>query len=113
MTICNMSIEGGARAGLIAPDDTTFEYLARPAHAPADAAWDEAVERWRTLPTDDGAAYDRRSRSTPTRSSRWSPMARTLAWASRSRPGPLPGRPGGRRPAAGARARASKAELNE
>jgi 3-isopropylmalate/(R)-2-methylmalate dehydratase large subunit len=59
MTICNMSIEGGARAGLIAPDDTTFEYLHGRAHAPAGRAWDEAVARWRTLPTDDGATFDR------------------------------------------------------
>ncbi len=59
MTICNMSIEGGARAGLIAPDDTTFEYLAGRPHAPAGAAWDDAVRRWRALPTDDGATFDR------------------------------------------------------
>ncbi len=59
MTICNMSIEGGARAGLIAPDDTTFEYLAGRPYAPQGAAWDAAVEGWRTLPSDDGAAYDR------------------------------------------------------
>ena len=59
MTICNMSIEGGARAGLIAPDDTTFEYIHGRPHAPQGAAWDAAVERWRRLPTDDGAAYDR------------------------------------------------------
>src|SRR5437762_4459065 len=59
MTICNMSIEGGARAGLIAPDDTTFEYLAGRPHAPAGAAWDEAVRRWRSLPTDPDATYDR------------------------------------------------------
>jgi 3-isopropylmalate/(R)-2-methylmalate dehydratase large subunit len=59
MTICNMSIEGGARAGLIAPDDTTFEYLVGRPHAPAGAAWDAAVERWRTLPTDDGATFDK------------------------------------------------------
>jgi 3-isopropylmalate/(R)-2-methylmalate dehydratase large subunit len=59
MTICNMSIEGGARAGLIAPDDTTFEYLHGRSHAPREAAWDAAVERWRTLPSDDGATYDR------------------------------------------------------
>ncbi|MHB8398293.1 MAG: 3-isopropylmalate dehydratase large subunit [Candidatus Limnocylindrales bacterium] len=59
MTICNMSIEGGARAGLIAPDDTTFEYLHGRRHAPQGAAWDAAIARWRTLPTDDGAAYDR------------------------------------------------------
>ena len=59
MTICNMSIEGGARAGLIAPDDTTFEYLHGRRHAPQGAAWDAAVERWRGLPTDEGAAYDK------------------------------------------------------
>jgi 3-isopropylmalate/(R)-2-methylmalate dehydratase large subunit len=59
MTICNMSIEGGARAGLIAPDDTTFEYLAGRTHAPSGPAWDTTVARWRTLPTDDGAGFDR------------------------------------------------------
>ena len=59
MTICNMSIEGGARAGLIAPDDTTFEYLNGRTHAPRGTAWDAAVERWRKLPTDDGASFDR------------------------------------------------------
>jgi 3-isopropylmalate/(R)-2-methylmalate dehydratase large subunit len=59
MTICNMSIEGGARAGLIAPDDTTFEFLHGRAHAPHGPAWDSAVETWRRLPTDDGATFDR------------------------------------------------------
>ncbi|MBI3747141.1 MAG: 3-isopropylmalate dehydratase large subunit [Chloroflexi bacterium] len=59
MTICNMSIEGGARAGLIAPDDTTFEYLHGRTHAPHGPAWDLAVETWRRLPTDDWAAFDR------------------------------------------------------
>ena len=59
MTICNMSIEGGARAGLIAPDDTTFEYLHGRAHAPHGPAWDQAVEGWRRLPTDDDAAFDK------------------------------------------------------
>ncbi|MEW5991041.1 MAG: 3-isopropylmalate dehydratase large subunit [Chloroflexota bacterium] len=59
MTICNMSIEGGARAGLTAPDDTTFEYLHGRPHAPHGPAWDRAVEAWRTLPTDDGAVFDR------------------------------------------------------
>ena len=59
MTICNMSIEGGARAGLIAPDDTTFEYVHGRPHAPQGAAWDAAVERWRRLPTDDGATFDK------------------------------------------------------
>jgi 3-isopropylmalate/(R)-2-methylmalate dehydratase large subunit len=59
MTICNMSIEGGARAGLVAPDDTTFEYVHGRRHAPQGAAWDAAVARWRLLPTDDGATFDR------------------------------------------------------
>ncbi len=59
MTICNMSIEGGARAGLIAPDETTFAYLAGRPHAPQGSDWDRAIERWRGLPTDDGAAFDR------------------------------------------------------
>jgi 3-isopropylmalate/(R)-2-methylmalate dehydratase large subunit len=58
MTICNMSIEGGARAGLIAPDDTTFQYLSGREFAPKGAAWDQAVARWKQLPSDDGAHYD-------------------------------------------------------
>jgi len=59
MTVCNMSIEAGARAGLVAPDDTTYEYLAGRTYSPKGAAWDAAVARWRTLPTDEGATYDR------------------------------------------------------
>ncbi len=59
MTVCNMSIEGGARAGMIAPDDTTFEYLAGREFAPKGAAWEESVKRWKQLPTDEGALYDR------------------------------------------------------
>jgi 3-isopropylmalate/(R)-2-methylmalate dehydratase large subunit len=59
MTVCNMSIEGGARAGLIAPDDTTYEFLAGRRLAPKGAAWDAAVARWRQLPTDEGAVYDK------------------------------------------------------
>ncbi|HEY6608303.1 MAG TPA: 3-isopropylmalate dehydratase large subunit [Candidatus Limnocylindria bacterium] len=59
MTICNMSIEGGARAGLVAPDEVTFEYVAGRPHAPAGAAWDAAVDAWRHLPTDEDAAFDR------------------------------------------------------
>jgi 3-isopropylmalate/(R)-2-methylmalate dehydratase large subunit len=59
MTICNMSIEGGARAGLIAPDETTFAYVEGRPHAPVATDWDVAVARWRTLPSDDGAVYDR------------------------------------------------------
>jgi 3-isopropylmalate/(R)-2-methylmalate dehydratase large subunit len=59
MTICNMSIEGGARAGMIAPDDATFEYLHGRAFAPKGADWDKAVAKWKTLPTDEGATYDK------------------------------------------------------
>ena len=58
MTICNMSIEAGARAGMVAPDETTFEYLKGRPHAPEGADWDAAVEYWKTLPTDDGAVFD-------------------------------------------------------
>ena len=58
MTVCNMSIEAGARAGLIAPDDATFEYIAGKPHAPKSEAWDRAVAEWRQLPTDEGATYD-------------------------------------------------------
>jgi 3-isopropylmalate/(R)-2-methylmalate dehydratase large subunit len=59
MTICNMSIEGGARAGLIAPDETTFNYLKGREHSPKGEDWEKAVIRWKSLPTDDGAAYDK------------------------------------------------------
>ncbi|MDX2268766.1 MAG: 3-isopropylmalate dehydratase large subunit [Bryobacter sp.] len=58
MTVCNMSIEGGARAGLIAPDDATFAYLHGRPFAPKGKAWDAAVERWQQLPTDEGAEFD-------------------------------------------------------
>lgn len=58
MTICNMSIEAGARAGMIAPDEKTFDYVKGRDHAPQGADWDAAVEYWRTLPTDDGAVFD-------------------------------------------------------
>ena len=59
MTLCNMSIEGGARAGLVAPDETTFEYLKGRPRAPQGADWDAAVARWKTLPSDEGATYDK------------------------------------------------------
>lgn len=58
MTVCNMSIEGGARAGLIAPDETTFEYLRGRDYVPQGEAFDRAVDEWKKLVTDDGAAYD-------------------------------------------------------
>lgn len=59
MTVCNMSIEAGARAGLIAPDETTFAYLKGRPFVPSDEAWDRAVERWSALPGDDGAVFDK------------------------------------------------------
>jgi 3-isopropylmalate/(R)-2-methylmalate dehydratase large subunit len=59
MTVCNMSIEGGARAGLIAPDETTFEYLRDRPHAPGGEDWDRAMEDWISLPTDEGARFDK------------------------------------------------------
>src|SRR5438128_811290 len=59
MTVCNMSIEGGARAGMIAPDETTFAYLEGRPHAPKGAAWEQALDSWRSLRTDPGAAYDK------------------------------------------------------
>jgi 3-isopropylmalate/(R)-2-methylmalate dehydratase large subunit len=58
MTICNMSIEAGARAGMVAPDETTFAYVKGRQHAPKDADWDAAIEYWRTLPTDANAMFD-------------------------------------------------------
>ena len=58
LTVCNMSIEAGARAGLIAPDDVTFEYVRGRPHAPEGEGFDHAVAYWRTLPSDEGAAYD-------------------------------------------------------
>ncbi|WP_136606104.1 3-isopropylmalate dehydratase large subunit [Paenibacillus dokdonensis] len=58
MTVCNMSIEGGARAGMIAPDETTFEYLRGRQHVPAGSDYDSRVEEWKQLVTDEGAAYD-------------------------------------------------------
>lgn len=59
MTICNMSIEAGARAGMIAPDEVTFEYLKGRPHAPEGELWDQAVEYWKTLKTDDDAVFDK------------------------------------------------------
>jgi 3-isopropylmalate/(R)-2-methylmalate dehydratase large subunit len=59
MTVCNMSIEGGARAGMVAPDDATFAYLEGREHAPKGKAWEEALDNWRSLPTDPGASFDK------------------------------------------------------
>lgn len=58
MTVCNMSIEAGARAGMIAPDEKTFEYLMGRPHSPKGGAWEQAVAYWKTLPSDEGAVYD-------------------------------------------------------
>ena len=58
LTICNMSIEAGGRAGMIAPDDATYQYLAGKPYAPKGAEWDKAMARWKALPTDDGATFD-------------------------------------------------------
>ncbi|MEQ1772354.1 MAG: 3-isopropylmalate dehydratase large subunit [Burkholderiales bacterium] len=59
LTVCNMSIEAGARAGMVAPDDVTFQYLAGREYAPKGTQWDAALEMWRALPSDDGATFDR------------------------------------------------------
>ena len=59
MTVCNMSIEGGARAGMVAPDDTTYRYLEGRPYAPSGANWEKALEYWQSLPTDPGATYDK------------------------------------------------------
>jgi 3-isopropylmalate/(R)-2-methylmalate dehydratase large subunit len=59
MTVCNMSIEAGAKAGLIAPDDVTFAYVEGKRHAPTGAAWERALDAWRALPTDPGASFDK------------------------------------------------------
>ncbi|HEY3143140.1 MAG TPA: 3-isopropylmalate dehydratase large subunit [Acidimicrobiales bacterium] len=59
MTVCNMSIEAGAKAGLIAPDDVTFAYLEGRTHAPSGALWEQALEQWRSLTSDEGAAFDK------------------------------------------------------
>ena len=59
MTVCNMSIEGGARAGMVGPDDTTFEYIAGREYAPKEKAWDTALAAWKKLPTDPGATFDK------------------------------------------------------
>ena len=60
MTVCNMSIEAGARAGMISPDDTTFEYLAGREFAPRGEQWEKSLEKWKQLPSDEGAVYDSR-----------------------------------------------------
>ena len=92
MTICNMSIEAGARAGLIAPDETTFAYLEGRPGSPTGAAWEQALDRWRALPSDPDAVYDSEVEIDVARSRPRSPGGRTPAWSSRSR-GACPIRP--------------------
>ena len=58
MTVCNMSIEAGAKAGLIAPDETTFEYLKGRTHSPSDDQWEEAIEDWKSVATEEDAKFD-------------------------------------------------------
>src|ERR1700756_3535517 len=76
MTICNMSIEAGARAGMIAPDETTFAYLKGRRFSPKGEAWDRAVEHWRSLVTDTGATYDRELNIDPTK------LVPTVTWGT-------------------------------
>src|ERR1700751_2732317 len=59
MTLCNMSIEGGAGGGMVAPDETTIAYVAGRRYAPVGDAWGQALDRWRNLPTDEGATFDK------------------------------------------------------
>ena len=74
LTVCNMSIEGGAKAGMIAPDDATYEYISGRPYAPKGAAWDTALEAWRALPSDAGAHVRSRARAGGRATSpRWSP----------------------------------------
>ena len=83
MTLCNLNIEMGGRSGFVAPDDTTFQWLAGRPYAPQGAMWDRALAHWRTLKTDDGAEFDReRGARLRRRSSRKSPGAPIRAWCS-------------------------------
>ena len=103
MTVCNMSIEWGAKAGLIAPDQTTFDYIEGRPEAPKGADWDAAVAYWKTLVTDDDAEYDEEivlDASTMTPFVTWgtNPGQGVPLGAQRPQPGRLRGRPGpGRR----------------
>ena len=91
LTICNMSIEAGARAGMVAPDDITFAYLAGRPCSPKDGAWEEAVAEWRSLASDPEAVFDRRSRLRLRTSRRWSPGATARRTPRRSPAGrPIP-----------------------
>ena len=107
MTVCNMSIEAGARAGMIAPDETTFAYLQGRPHAPQGADWDAAVAYWRTLRTDDDATFDDEvvidaRRADAVRHLGHQPGPGRRRCAARSRPRPTSGRRRARRRRAGA-----------
>jgi len=106
MTVCNMSIEAGARAGMIGPDETTFEYLKGRDRAPKGDDWDAAVENWRSLRTDDDAEFDAEVHldasaltpfvtwgTNPGRASRWAPASRTRSRSSTRTSGSPPRRP--------------------
>ena len=83
MTVCNMSIEWGARAGMIAPDETTFAYVEGRELAPKGLDWERALDDWRSLASDPGAAYDRHVVVDVAELARRSPGGRTPAWSSR------------------------------
>ena len=107
MTVCNMSIEAGAKAGLIAPDEITFAYLEGRAHAPKGKDWEAALEHWRSLPTDEGATFDqerhhRRHHAAAVRLLGHQPRPGHRARPERARPRLLrrPGRPRRRPPGA-------------
>ena len=94
MTVCNMSIEAGARAGMVAPDDTTFAYLEGRQYAPTGAAWERALDDWRSLVTDDGAAFDKEvvldAADAPTARSRGAPTRRRPSPSTTSSRAPTP-----------------------
>ncbi len=107
LTVCNMSIEAGARAGLVAPDDMTFAYLEGRPHAPKGAAWEAALDYWRSLPTDADAVFDhevvaRRRDADPVRDLGHQPGPGAAAGVVGARPG-LVRRPGRSAPPPSAR----------
>ena len=92
MTICNMTIEGGGRAGMVAPDETTFDYVRGRPGAPGD--FEAAVEDWRELPTDEGASFDSEVEVDAAAISPMVTWGTTPGWSSRSPTGPGPRRDG-------------------
>src|SRR5208337_4687725 len=83
MTLCNMSIEAGARAGMVAPDETTIAYVKGKRFAPRDAEWEKAVACWRSLPTDAGAVFDKVVEIDATQLSPFVTWGRTPGWSRR------------------------------